>query len=92
MGWRWNLPPRVTRARPNLSRLRTLKPVENHAAAQASRVPVVPNPFALTREGTTTYDRVDQSASHAQRLHDKANKILRERISTSVVVDILELF
>ena len=48
--------------------------------------------LALSQESTTTKGHVDQSTRDRPQSNNDAITILRERISTWVVVDILELF
>jgi hypothetical protein len=48
--------------------------------------------LALSQESTTTNDHVDQSTRDRPQSFNDAITILRERITTWVLVDILELF
>jgi hypothetical protein len=48
--------------------------------------------MALSQESTTTKDHVDRSTRDRPQSYNDAITILRQRISTWVVVDILELF
>ena len=62
------------------------------SATRASELPAALTGLALSQEGTTTNGHVDRSTRDRQQSYNDAITILRERISTWVVVDILELF
>ena len=65
---------------------------EINIAKRTSKLPATFRRKALSQEATTTKGHVDQSTRDRKQSYNDAITILRERISTWVVVDILELF